>query len=317
MVTDKDVLQAYERIHPYIRTTPLIRSAQFPEHELYLKLECEQITRSFKLRGALSRMTLLTPEQKSTGVMTVSSGNHGAAVSFGARMMGIGRADIIVPQTAPESKTANIESFGGTVVKLGSCYDEAHTMGEAYKAYHKLNYIDAYNDDVAVYGGQGTVGLEILQQLPDVDQILVPIGGGSLITGIGAWVKAQNPRIRVIGLQTDACPAMEKSITDNVCYAEYPSKPSLCDALVGGIGRLAFAMHSKVIDDVVVVSEASLWEMTRQAIHREGVQMEPSSALYAVAAQENPELFRGRKTAVVISGGNISRSQLQKLFPMK
>lgn len=317
MLNLKKVKDAQKRIAPYIEITKLKKSSIFSDMELYLKLECQQLTNSFKLRGALSKMATLTEAERNRGVMTVSSGNHGAAVSYASKLIGIDRADIIVPEGTPEAKIKNIEKYGANVIVMGCNYDEAHELGEAYEKEHGLTYIDAYYEDEAIYAGQGTIGLEIMEAMPDVDLVLVPVGGGGLITGIGTAVKALNPKVEVVGMQTSACPAMIKAIEDDVFYKEYPIEETICDALVGGIGKRAFEMKEQIIDHMIEVDEASVYEATTEVVLNEGIIAEPSSSLYVTAIKEHPEIFEGKKCVVVISGGNIDENILKSIMSQK
>ena len=313
MLNLETIKAAKKRIEKYILPTELKKSVLFSEVDLYLKLECTQMTNSFKLRGALSKMTTLTEAEKAFGIMTTSSGNHGAAVSYGSQLLNIEKVDIIVPKVTPQSKIDNIKQYGGNVLVMGDNYDETHQMGEVYKEEHKLTYIDAYYEDEAVYAGQGTVGLEIMEAMPDVDIILVPVGGGGLITGVGTAAKAINPNVKIIGLQTSACPAMIRAIEDDIFYEEFPIDPSLCEALVGGIGLRAFEMKDDIIDGMIEIDESQVYESTKKVINQEDIIAEPSSSLYVAAIENNMEMFKGKKCVVVISGGNIDSELLKEL----
>ena len=313
MLNLKKIQEARTRIENIIKTTELKKSVLFDEVDLYIKLECTQLTNSFKIRGALSKMTTLTSEEKALGVMTVSSGNHGAAVSYASKLLGIEKADIIVPKVTPQSKIDNIKFYGANVLVMGNDYDEAHKLGEEYKLEHNMTYIDAYYEDEEIYAGQGTIGLEIIESMPDVDIILVPVGGGGMITGIGTAVKSLKPDVKIVGLQTSACPAMIKAIEDNVFYEEYPIDESICDALVGGIGKRAFDMKDQIIDYMIEVDEKEIFEATKNVVLKENIIAEPSSSLYAVAIKKNIELFKGKKCVAVISGGNIDSKILEEI----
>ena len=187
----EEVKQAYERIRPYIRKTPLEQSFYLGDEirNYFFKLESCQRAKNFKIRGALNKMMTLTDEEKQKGVATISSGNHGSSVSYAASLLGIENAKIIVPETTPKSKVDKIKYFGAEVMLMGKNYDEAHARGMAYIEEHGMTYIDAYYDDPKIYGGQGTIAIELLEQNPDLDTIVVPIGGGGLITGIAVAAK--------------------------------------------------------------------------------------------------------------------------------
>ena len=241
--TANEVHDAYERIKDYIYKTPLEESLYLGsgDQKYFFKLESAQTVKSFKIRGALNKMSTLTEEERQRGVATISSGNHGASVSYAAKLLGIKNAKVIVPETTPQAKVDKIEYYGADVMLMGNGYDEAHAMGMSYIEENGMTYIDPYYDDPKIYGGQGTIAIEILDQNPDIDTIVVPIGGGGLITGIAVAAKAIKPDIRMIGVQTEACPAMIRAYEDNVFYEEYPTTgDTVCDALVGGVGRLSY-----------------------------------------------------------------------------
>ena len=311
------ILAAHERIQSKILRTPLDPSFALPRedgHRYFFKLECYQTARSFKIRGALNKMMLLSEAERTCGVATISSGNHGASVSYAAHLLGISPALVIVPETTPESKIQKIEFFGANVLKIGQNYDEAHAQGMRYIQENHVTYIDPYYKDPAIYAGQGTIGLEILQQNPEIDTIVVPIGGGGLITGIATAAKAIRSDIRMIGVQTEACPAMARALEDHVFYEDFPSSASLCDALIGGIGKRAYDMASQCIDDVLTVSENSIRYATAFLLQKEKIMAEPSSATVVAAIQQYPERIGGKTIAAVISGGNISEHLLYEIL---
>ena len=315
--TAKEVFDAYDRIKPYIPDTPLYESVCLGEGDrrYFFKLECFQPVKSFKIRGALNKMLTLTEEEKARGVATVSSGNHGSSVAYAARMLGIKNADIIIPGPAPKAKENMIKFFGGNVLRMGNDYDEAHAEGMKYIEEKGMTYIDAYYDDFKIYGGQGTIACEILRQDPDIDTIVVPMGGGGLSTGIAVAAKAIKPGIRVIGVQTEACPAFIKSFEDKVCYEEYPvTGDTVCDALVGGVGRLAYETLPEYIDDIIEVKEETVRRATRMMIKDERFIAEGGSCTTIAAVMDNRERVGGKNIALVISGGNIDGDLMLQLL---
>ena len=313
----QEVFDARDRIRDYVYKTPLEQSLYLGEgdREYFFKLECLQTVKSFKIRGAINKMLTLTDEQRAKGVVAISSGNHGASVSYGAKLLGIKKAVIIVPETTPKAKTDKIEFYGGQVMRLGKNYDEADKLGAAYIKEHDMTKIDAYYDDVKVYAGQGTVALEILEQRPDIDTIVVPIGGGGLITGISVAAKAIKPDIRVVGVQTEACPAMIKSLEDHVFYDEYPVVcDTVCDALVGGVGKLSYELAGDCIDDIIQVRESSIRKAVKYMIKDEKIIAEGGSCTTVAAVRDFRERVGGRKIALVISGGNIDGELMVSLL---
>ncbi len=307
----EDVLAAYGRIKEYIYETPLERALSL-DGEVWLKLECQQKIRAFKARGALSKLSSLTQEERTRGVAAISSGNHGAGVSYAANVLGIKKAVVFVPQNAPKAKVDKIRYFGATLIQVGQNYDETHQIAMKEIKKSGMTYIDPCSDRELI-AGQGTIGLEILQSKPDIDVILVPVGGGGLITGIGLAAKAINPHIQVIGVQTEACPAMLRSLEDGVCYEEFPSKESACDALVGGVGQIPFAMAGQCIDRVLTVTEAGILKATIRLLLEEKVVAEPSGAVGVAALMEYPGMFLEKKVAVVISGGNLDSRMMREI----
>lgn len=313
----QEVRDAYERIKPYIYRTPLEESLYLGEdgRRYFFKLECAQTVKSFKLRGALSKMTTLTEAERHRGVATISSGNHGASVSYAAQLLGIENAVVIVPETTPKAKVDKIRFYGAQALLLGKNYDEAHRLGMAYIEEHGMTYIDAYYDDPKIYGGQGTIALEILEQNPQIDTIVVPIGGGGLSTGIAVYAKSVRPDIRIIGVQTEACPAMIRAFADDVFYEEYPvTGDTVCDALVGGVGKLAFEILRDYIDDIIEVKEASIRKAVKYMIKEEKFIVEGASASTVAAVMDNRDRVGGQNVALVMSGGNIDGELMVQLL---
>lgn len=312
----QDVEEAYERISPYLRKTPLEESYYLGDGQrrYFFKLETFQRAKSFKIRGALNKMLTLTPEERARGVATVSSGNHGSSVSYAASLLGIERAEIILPEPTPQSKIDKIRYFGGQVLLMGKDYDEAHALGLAHIQQNGMTYIDPYYDDPKIYAGQGTIAVEILQQDPAIDTIAVPIGGGALITGIAVAAKAIKPSVRVVGVQTAACPAMIRAYQDHRFYADYPSEASLCDALIGGIGALSYEMAKDVVDDFIAVSEESIGRAVSFMARREKYIVEAGSCTTVAAVTDCRERVGGQRVALVLSGGNIDGDLLFELM---
>ncbi|HZJ84554.1 MAG TPA: threonine/serine dehydratase, partial [Syntrophomonadaceae bacterium] len=276
---------------------------------VYFKLENQQRTGSYKIRGVLSKITGLTKEELNKGIVAISSGNHGAATSYVAGLLGIKNASVYMPQTTPRAKVDKIQYYGAQAVKIGKNYDEAREKGLEKIKDRGSVYIDSCSDGLVI-AGQGTIALEILEEAPHIDTILVPIGGGGLITGISIGAKAINPQIKVIGLQTAACPAMIASLRDNKFYEMYPTEESICDALVGGVGEIPFKMARDTIDDIIAVDEVDIREAVKYLLLEESIIAEPAGAIGLAAIRKNPHLFRGKNVAVIVTGGNIDKELL-------
>ncbi len=312
----REIEAAYERIERYLPKTPLAESfgLSTESQKCFFKLESFQKVKSFKIRGALNKLLTLSDMEKKNGVATISSGNHGCAVSYAASLLGIENVKIIVPETTPKSKIEKIKYFGGDVIQIGKDYDEAHRMGMAYIEESGMLFIDSYYDDQKIYGGQGTICIELLKQNPEIDTIVVPVGGGGLITGIAVAAKAIKPEIRIIGVQTEACPAMIKSYEDNIFYEEYPCEESLCDALIGGVGALSYAMAKDYVDDLIAVSEESIAKAVGFMAMEEKIVAEAGSCTTVAAVRDFKERIGGKNVALIISGGNIDGDLLLKLM---
>ncbi len=314
LVTLEDVLAARKRLQPYIYRTPLEVSPFFSrgERRVSLKLECHQTVKSFKIRGAINKVASLNPAEKARGILTVSSGNHGAGVSLAARLLGGIPARVFVPVRTPLSKVDRIRRHGAEAVITGEDYNETQRAADEFLAREDLTYIDPCSD-VEVIAGQGTIALEILEENPALDTVVVPVGGGGLITGIGVVLKRMKPSVRVIGVQTRACPAMIASLTEGKWYREYPIRPSICDAVMGGVGEIPYRMARECIDELIPVEEEEVREGVRLLLTEEKLVAEPSGALGIAALLGRSPVFTGKNIVVIISGGNLEGGLLGEI----
>lgn len=310
------ILQAQQRIAPFVQHTPLVRSAYLSAQagaDVWLKLECRQPTGSFKVRGAVNKIGLLAPEEKARGIVTGSAGNHGLGVAHAAQSWGDVSADIFVQSNAPRAKVDKMRHFDVTLHLEGETYEAAHQAAEAFAHETGATYIEAY-DDLDVIAGQGTVGLEILSDLPETGMILVPVGGGGLIAGIATAAKTLHPGCQVIGLQPEASPAALLSLRDGVPYDPYDHEPTIADGLAGGFGAMPFYLARTLIDEVSLVGEADLRQATFTLLDREQIVAEPSGAI-AIAPLLNGTLqVEGQTIVCVLSGGNIATTLLRDIL---
>ncbi len=317
MVTLQEILSAQRTINQYLFRTPLRDSFLLSERvgaSVFLKLENWQITGSFKLRGALNRMALMTPEERAHGVVTASAGNHALGVGYAARALNVSPATIFVPRTAPRAKVDKLRQFPVQVRAVGETYDDAHHAAEAYQRETGATFIHAY-DDPRTVAGQGTIGLEILEALPDVDAILVPVGGGGMIVGIAVAVKTLAPLVKIIAVQPAASPALRDSLRDDKCYEEYAAAPTICDGLAGGIGKMVFeAAQQKLIDDVVLVEEDETRAAIRALAATQQVIVEGSGAVGVAALLARKVNLSGKRVVAVLSGGNIDLGLLGEIL---
>ena len=313
-LTLEDVERAGAAIRPYLPPTPLRRSfALRGSGDAYLKLECWQPTGSFKVRGATHVLTCLSPDERRRGVVAASAGNHALGVAFAVQVLG-GKAEatLFVPETAPRAKVEKLGGFPVTVHVEGATYDDAHALAMAHVERTGATYVHAF-DDPRTAAGQGTAGLEILDDRPDVGAILVPVGGGGLISGLAAAVKARAPSVRVVAVQPEASPALSESIRQGRSLLEYPARPTLADGLAGGIGEIVFA-HRDLIDDIVLVSEAEIEDAIVALLADDQVVAEASGAVGVAALRSGKWRGDGRPVAAVVTGGNIDARVLGRLL---
>jgi threonine dehydratase len=309
MVNFQDILQAQKNIASYTNRTPLTQSKFLSElchGSVFLKWENQQLTHSFKIRGALNRLLSLTSEEKAKGVMTASAGNHGQAVAYAAQKLGF-HAEIVVPTYTPKVKVEGIRQWGASLLLYGDTYGEAEKKAKELAAKEGRLYVSPYNDE-RIVAGQGTVGLEILKDLPSVDVVIVPVGGGGLIGGVAIAVKSQKPAVRVLGVQSTASPVMYESLkAGRIVPPHRHERYTIAEGLVGAVekGSITFTIAQQWVDEVTLVRE----ELIRQAVYllwkNEGQVVEGSGAAGVAMLIENKESFKGKTVAVVITGGNI------------
>lgn len=301
------ILRVQRRIAPHIRRAPLVRSAYLSQRssaDVWLKLECRQPTGSFKVRGALNKLGRLDAGQKARGIVTASAGNHGLGVAYAASRLGLSRVTVFVPENAPRSKLEKLGRFPIDLRRAGHSYEAAHDAATAFADETGAAYISAY-DDLDIIAGQGTCGLEILTDLPQLDTIFVPVGGGGLIAGVAVAAKALHPGCRVIGLQPEASPAARQSFEQNWPVERYRAGPTLADGLAGGFGALPFYLARTLIDDIWLHSEEDLRRAIFTLVDQEQLVVEASGAI-AVAPLLDPQRpLVGQTVACVLTGANI------------
>jgi threonine dehydratase len=312
-----DVRRAREVIGRHLPPTPLRRSFALRPRQAFLKLECWQPTGSFKVRGALNVLASLTPEERGRGVVAASAGNHALGVAFAAQALGGGlETTLFVPESAPRSKVEKLRSFPVTVHERGATYDDAYDAAIAHAERTGARYVHAYEDAVTA-AGQGTTGLEILEQQPDLGAVLVPVGGGGLVTGIAVVLKALAPHVRVIGVQADASPSLPDSLAQGKALLRYPAEPTLADGISGGIGEIVFE-HRDLLDGTVTVSEAEIEDAIVALLAEDQVVAEGSGAVGVAALRSGRfEAPADRSVAVIITGANIDAGVLGRLLAQR
>ena len=309
------VKDAHKRIRQYIRKTPLIHSEVFSElcsGNVYLKLENIQLTNSFKIRGALNRMSLLSAEEKSRGVITASSGNHAQGVALAAKHLNIS-AKIVVPLNISKIKLNKIKQYDVTIIQEGK-FDEIETKAKDLSKRENIPYISPYND-LEVIAGQGTVGLEIFEEIDHINSILVPVGGGGLISGIAIVAKTLDPNIEIIGVQTKGASTMYESWKAGK-IVQFEEFSTIAEGLLGGLDPEAITLDliNKYVDKIVLVQEKSVEKAIRILWKKEGQMVEGASATVIAYLLEEEEKFARKNVVAVISGGNIENSLLDRLL---
>jgi threonine dehydratase len=314
----KDIEQAEARIRKYIPETPLEYSKGISEvlgRETYLKLETFQPIHVFKIRGALNKLQLLGDSELKKGVVTASSGNHGLAIAYAAKLFGVS-ATICVPDNVNPQKLMAIEEQGAEIVRFGKGYDETYENGLATAAKRGLTFIHAFNDR-DVIAGQGTCGLEMVRRLPDMDAATVAIGGGGLISGIAIALKESLDNVRVYGAETTAIPSMYESL-ERGSMTHVDPKATIADGMQSSIpGNLTFEAAKKYVDRVGLIDDAQLEDAIYDLLSLARVLAEPAGAS-PLAAMKGP--LRGeesRKLVLVVSGGNISVQLLTSVLMKK
>ena len=308
------IRQARKNLHGIIRNTPFDRSDALSERSemaVYLKAECLQHTGSFKLRGAYYKIASLGAREKEKGIVTSSAGNHAQGVAFAATRFDI-PCRIYVPETIPRNKLEAIQRYNVDVVIEGRLYDEAHAAAVADARESGRVYIPAY-DDPLIMAGHGTLGLEMLEELPDLDALLVPVGGGGLIAGVGTAAKTINPAIRVIGCQSTASCAMARSLEENRVYTTFPSKETIAEGLEGGISEVTFELGQRLIDRMVLVEENEIRSAIRFLLEHHRLVVEGSGAVGIAALLHGRWTDPGRKAGVVLTGGNLDYPLLKQI----
>jgi threonine dehydratase len=311
--TISDVLAARRRIAPFVRRTPLERSGSLSEAsgaQAWLKLECWQPTRSFKVRGAFSAVTALDGAARSRGLVTASAGNHGQAVALAARAAGA-RATVFVPAAAPAAKKSRIRRLGAVLNEESPDYDSAEVAARAFAEERGGTFVHAYSDP-RVVAGQGTVALEIIEELPGIRTLLVPVGGGGLIGGVGIVARAMAPSARVIGVQSERTPVMHDSLAAGR-VVERPVVATLADGLAGAIDERAFALARQVVDGMLLVSETAIAAAMRWLQQEEGILAEGSGAVAVAALLEARGRFDG-PVAALVTGGNVDGGRLARIL---
>jgi threo-3-hydroxy-L-aspartate ammonia-lyase len=314
LVSETDILAAAERLAGVVVRTPLLRAHWLEERAgAEIRLKCENVQRagSFKVRGAYNALARLTPAERARGVIAYSSGNHAQGVALAAKLFGV-PAVVVMPTTAPAVKRDGAGRLGAEIVLEGTTSTERQRRAEAIAAERGLHIIPAF-DHADIIAGQGTVGVEMLEDWPAVEAVLVPIGGGGLISGVAAWIKARRPDCAVIGVEPECADAMARSLAAGEPVTIEP-RPTVADGLMPvRPGDLTFAHVRAFVDEIVRVPDQAIERATRELARSGKLVVEFSGAATLAALRAGLWRPAGRRTAVILSGGNIEPARLAAL----
>ncbi|MCH7825857.1 MAG: threonine/serine dehydratase [Acidobacteria bacterium] len=310
------VIDAEQRIRGHIRQTALERSnflSQLADADVYLKLESNQITGSFKLRGAMNKMLALSAEERTNGVLTASSGNHGAACAYLMTHFGI-PGTIFLPESVSPAKLEAIRSYGADTELVPGDGIEAEKLARRLAAERGQTYVSPYNDP-SIIGGQGTIGLELRRQTEDIDAVLVPVGGGGLVAGVGGYLKSVDQKVEIIGCQPENSPVMYESIQAGEII-DMESRPTLADGTAGGIDHdsITFDVCRDVVDGWELLSEQEIADAILVVLDKQHLMVEGAAALPIACLMRNPRRFAGQSVVLLVSGSKLGLGTLRALL---
>ncbi|WP_409968134.1 threonine ammonia-lyase [Bengtsoniella intestinalis] len=313
MVTLDKIYHAAFVLKDVVRKTDLIAAPRMSKHnEVYLKTENLQITGSFKVRGAGYKISQLSPEEQAKGVVACSAGNHAQGVALAATKMGI-KSTICMPDGAPITKVESTKKLGGEVCLVPGSYDDAHTKAVALQEETGMSLIHPYDDEYVI-AGQGTVGLEILEQLPDVDAIVVPIGGGGLISGVALAVKSLRPEVKIYGVQAAGAASMHAAIK-NGAYQTLDAASTFADGIaVKTPGENTYEIIKEYVDEIFTVTEDEIAAAILALMEKQKLVTEGAGAVSVAASLFKKLPIRGKKVVCIVSGGNIDVTILSRVI---
>ncbi len=315
MITFEDIEAACERIRNTIYLSPCAYSetiSQMTGNTVFFKLENLQMTGSFKERGALNRLLALSKEEAKRGVIAASAGNHGMALAFHSQRLGI-PSTIVMPVLAPLIKVTSVRRYGGHTRLYGSDYDAAFDEAYRLSSQEGLNFIHAFNDPWVV-SGQGTLGLELHEQVPELDAVIVPVGGGGLIAGVALALKRLKPRIRIIGVQTEQVPAMRAAL-DKGEVVHLPPAATIADGIaIRAVGEIPLELVQKHVDEIVTVNEGEIANAVMLFLEIEKTVAEGAAAVPLAALVNRKIALNGKRVALIVSGGNIDVNLISRII---
>jgi threonine dehydratase len=314
MISLSEFYAARKRVQKWARRTPMEYNpglSALIDGDVWLKLENHQVTGSFKIRGATNKILLLTDEERVRGVVTASSGNHAQGLGYAARELGV-KAKVVVPEMTPQIKIDAIRRYGVELIIEGEEYMDSEKLAHRIEADEDMTFISAYND-IDLIKGQGTVGLEMVEDVPDLDVVLVPVGGGGLASGVASVFK-QATSATVVGIQSDTSPVMYECVKKGHIH-DIPLRDTYAEGLHGGLepGSVSFDICREVIDEWAILTEDDILAAIRYLLHESHMLVEGAGAVGVAALLSDPERYRGKRVSVVISGGNLGMETLKKV----
>lgn len=312
-----DSKSAAQRLAGVVKHTPLIFNAKLSQEyncEVYLKREDMQVVRSYKLRGAYNMISQLSPEQLGRGIVCASAGNHAQGVAFSCDKLGI-KGVIFMPEITPRQKVKQTEMFGNGNVELvlvGDTFDDCLAEALAYTQANNMTFIPPF-DNYSIIEGQGTVGVEILEDLPDAEVVIMPIGGGGLVAGAGSYLKSENPDIVLIGVEPEGAASMTEAFAQDGPVTLPEINRFVDGAAVKRVGQLTYPLCREVLDDLLLVAEGKTCTTILKLYNEDAIVVEPAGALSVSALEFCKERIKGKKVVCVISGGNNDIERMQEI----
>jgi threonine dehydratase len=312
----REIWEARRRIAPFMNHTPLVHSLALSRllgAPIYLKMECWQVCGCFKVRGAVNMVAALSDEERRKGLATTSSGNHGIALAYAADQFGRPAVHVFLPTGSDPAKVRKLQELGARAVFCGSTYAEAYEGAQAFLAESGAVYVHSHAHPWII-AGQGTIGLEILEDLPEAGLIVVPIGGGGLVSGVASAVKTNAPRVRIVGVEPTAAPGAYLSLRDGVAYERIETQPSIADGLLGGFGRLPFEISRHLIEQVALVSDDEIRPALKLLLEEEQLVVEAASAVGLAAILAGKIDLGGQKTVLILTSRNVDATKYKSLI---
>ena len=315
----QEIWAARERIAPHILRTPTLYSdalSKLSGSQVYLKMECWQRCGCFKVRGAMNKIASLTDAQRKQGLVSASSGNHAIGVAYASAVLGNPPTSIFMPEDTDATRVHKVDTWGANVVLHGKFYQDAYEEALRYTEEHGGTYVHSHADRY-VMAGQGTIGLEILEDIPDADAAIIPIGGGGMVSGIGTALKSGNPQMRIIGVEPTAAPAAYQSMQSGTPCETISPLPSLADGLLSGVNRLTFAVFKQFVEQVVLISEDEIVDALRLFQAHEQLMIEAASSIGLAALLQHKLELENKKVVLVITSRNIDADRYNRIISRK